>query len=134
MEKIFSDKTLDELLHLASQNPRLRVNLDLRDDPQEESQRMLNAIMPGSILPIHRHTTTSEVIMVLKGEFEIFYYDEKGNQTDSVILNPDSGTYGISIPAGQWHNSKANVPTVIIESKAGHYKPLEPADILIPEA
>ena len=61
-------------------------------------------------------------------------YDEKGNQTDSVILNPDSGTYGISIPAGQWHNSKANVPTVIIESKAGHYKPLEPADILIPEA
>ncbi len=133
MDNVINDPLLEELLRLADINPRLRQSLDLRDTPEESTQRMLNALAPGTILPVHRHNSTSETCILIKGKLKVIYYDNEGNETDFVELDPLKGVYGISIPAGQWHKAVALAPSVIIETKTGTYKPLEPSDILIPE-
>ena len=123
---------LDKLTEEAKASPRLRMNLDLRDSEKDTSQRMLNAIEPGSPLPIHRHQKTSETVVCLRGRLVEEYYDELERIcTESIELTPNGSVVALNIPAGQWHTVRALVSgTVILEMKNGAYEPLTDADIL----
>lgn len=126
---IIDQQTLDYLTAQAKESPRLRMNLDLRNSPEDGSQRMLNAIEPGTVLPIHRHRDTSETVVCLRGHFEEYFYDVNGQLTDTIDMVP-GGTL-INIPAGQWHNLRSlESGTVLLECKDGAYKPLGEEDIL----
>ena len=123
---------LDKLTEQAKASPRLRMNLDLRNDENDGSQRMLNAIEPGSPLPIHRHQKTSETVVCLRGRLvEEFYDDLERICTERIELSPNGPIVAINIPAGQWHTVRAlESGTVILEMKDGAYEPLSDVDIL----
>lgn len=123
---------LDDLTAKAKASPRLRMNLDLRNSNEDTSQRMLNAIEPGSPLPIHRHRDTSETVVCLRGRLVEEFYDElERTCTEAIELSPNGPVVAINIPAGQWHTVRAlESGTVIIEMKNGKYEPLSDVDIL----
>ena len=129
---VITKKILDELTEKAKASPRLRMNLDLRDSDTDGSQRMLNAIEPGSLLPIHRHQKSSEIMVCLKGKLRVEYYDELERIcTDSFIIEPNGTNVAVSIPIGQWHTVHAlESGTCILEMKNGSYEPLSDVDIL----
>ena len=120
---------LDALTARAKESPRLRMNLDLRNSPADGSQRMLNAIEPGTVLPIHRHPTTSETVVCLRGHFQEYFYDADGRLTETIDLRPGGNL--LNIPAGQWHNLESfESGTVLLEVKDGPYVPIGQEDIL----
>ena len=123
---------LDDLTAKAKESPRLRMNLDLRDSSEDSSQRMLNAIEPGSPLPIHRHQKTSETVVCLRGRLvEEFYDDLERTCTERIELSPNGPVVAPNIPAGQWHTVHAlESGTVILEMKNGKYEPISDVDIL----
>ena len=123
---------LDKLTEQAKESPRLRMNLDLRNSAEDTSQRMLNAIEPGSPLPIHRHKHTSETVVCLRGRLVEEFYDELERIcTDRIELSPNGPVVALNIPAGQWHTvTVLESGTVILEMKDGPYEPLGPEDIL----
>lgn len=123
---------LDQLTEQAKASPRLRMNLDLRDSEEDTSQRMLNAIEPGSPLPIHRHQKTSETVVCLRGRLVEEYYDELERIcTERIELSPNGPVVALNIPTGQWHTVRAlESGTVILEMKNGGYEPLTDVDIL----
>ena len=126
---IIDQHTLDALTTQAKASPRLRMNLDLRNSPEDQSQRMLNAIEPGTILPIHRHRTSSETVVCLRGHFVEYFYDSEGRQTDAIDMVP-GGTI-INIPINQWHNLVSlESGTVLLEVKDGPYVPIGPEDTM----
>ena len=126
---IIDQQALDELTARAKASPRLRMNMDLRNSPADQSQRMLNAIEPGTVLPIHRHRTTTETVVCLRGHFVEYFYDDAGRLTDTIDMVP-GGTL-INIPAGQWHNLESlESGTVLLEVKDGAYEPIGEEDIL----
>ena len=126
---IIDKEALDALTAAAKASPRLRMNLDLRNSPADLSQRMLNAIEPGTVLPIHRHRSTSETVVCIRGHFEEYFYDEAGNRTDVIDMRPGGNV--LNIPAGQWHSLESlESGTVLIEVKDGPYEPISQEDIL----
>jgi len=123
---------LNSLTEQAKASERLRMNLDLRDTDSDCSQRMLNAIEPGSKLPIHRHQKTSETMVCLRGKLLVEYYDELERRCiDSFVIEPSGVNVALNIPAGQWHTVHAlESGTVILEMKNGAYEPLSDVDLL----
>ena len=123
---------LDQLTEQAKASPRLRMNLDLRNSAEDTSQRMLNAIEPGSQLPIHRHQKTSETVVCLRGRLiEEFYDDLERTCTERIELSPNGPVVALNIPAGQWHTARAlESGTVILEMKNGKYEPIQDCDVL----
>ena len=122
---------LDELTAQAKSSPRLRMNLDLRNNPNDQSQRMLNALEPGTVMPIHRHRHSSETVVVLRGKVKWVYYNDKKEVTDTFIVAPGSDLVGLSVPKGQWHSLEClETGTVIFESKDGAFEPTRPEDVL----
>ena len=122
---------LDKLTAEAKASPRLRMNYDLRNSAEDQSQRMLNAIEPGSPLPIHRHKKTSETVVCLRGHLREIFYDDNGKVTETIDLAPASDCVALNIPAGQWHTVEAlESGTVIMEMKDGAYEPLQDCDVL----
>lgn len=123
---IIIQETLDTLTAQAKASPRLRMNLDLRNSSEDQSQRMLNAIEPGSPLPIHRHQKTSETVVCLRGRLVEEFYDELERIcTERIELSPGGPVVALNIPAGQWHTVQAlESGTVIMEVKDGAYEPL----------
>lgn len=126
------DKLLDSLTEQAKSSERLRMNMDLRNSPADTSQRMLNAIEPGSEVPIHRHCFTSETVVVLRGRLIEEFYDELECQCiDAIELSADGPVRALNIPAGQWHTVRVlESGTVIMEVKDGAFEPTAPTDIL----
>lgn len=124
---------LDDLTAQAQASPRLRMNLDLRNSPEDGSQRMLNAIEPGSPLPIHRHTKSSETVVILRGHLREVFYNDAGEVTEVIDLVPDGDCVAVNIPLGQWHSVEVlESGTVILECKDGPYEPLGEEDIFNP--
>ena len=122
---------MDELTAQAKASPRLRMNRDLRNSPEDKSQRMLNALEPGTPLPIHRHTKSSETVVCLRGHLREIFYDDKGEVTDVIDLKPCSDIVALNIPLGQWHTVEVlESGTVIMEVKDGAYEPLREEDVL----
>ena len=129
---IINQAILDKLTEEAKASPRLRMNLDLRNSDGDQSQRMLNAIEPGSPLPIHRHKDTSETVVCLRGRLVWEYYDELERIcTERIELSPNGQVVALNVPAGQWHTVKAlESGSVILEMKDGPFEPTGPEDIL----
>ena len=124
-----TQELLDNLTAQAQASPRLRMNMDLRNSAEDKSQRMLNAIEPGSPLPIHRHTKSSETVVCLRGRLVEDFYDEAGRLTESIELSPVGPVPALNIPLGQWHTVRSlESGTVILECKDGPYEPLKPED------
>ena len=122
---------MDSLSRQAKESPRLRQAFDLRTSPNDSSQRILNAVEPGTILPIHRHRGSTETIIVLRGKVVQHYYNDAGEKTASYVLAPQSDKVGMSVPVGQWHALESlEEGSVIFESKDGAYQPLSAEDIL----
>jgi len=123
---------LDTLTAQAKASPRLRMNFDLRNSDKDQSQRMLNAIEPGSPLPIHRHRYTTETVVCLRGRLVWEYYDELERIcTERIELSPNGPVVALNVPTGQWHTVRAlESGSVILEMKAGAYEPIGPEDIL----
>lgn len=122
---------LDNLTEQAKASPRLRMNLDLRNSDADQSQRMLNAIEPGSPLPIHRHRKSSETVVCLRGRLVEEFYSEAGELVDSVELAPGGPVVAVNIPIGQWHTVRVlESGTVIMECKDGAYEPQSPEDVM----
>ena len=122
---------LDDLTAQAQASPRLRMNYDLRNSAEDGSQRMLNAIEPGSPLPIHRHTKSSETVVCLRGRLQEVFYNDAGEETEVIELAPGSDCVALNIPIGQWHTVRVlESGTVIMEVKDGRYEALGPEDIL----
>ena len=129
---VINQAILDNLTEQAKASPRLRMNLDLRNSDADQSQRMLNAIEPGSPLPIHRHMKSSETVVCLRGRLvEEFYDNLERICTEAIELRPDGPVVALNIPIGQWHTVRAlESGTVIMEVKDGPYEPTGPEDIL----
>jgi cupin fold WbuC family metalloprotein len=126
-----TQELLDDLTAQAKASPRLRMNRDLRNSAEDGSQRMLNAIEPGSPLPIHRHRHSSETVVCLRGHLRELFYDREGRLTDSIDLIPNGPVVALNIPLGKWHTVEVlESGTVILECKDGAYEPLAPEDIL----
>ena len=123
---------LDNLTEQAKASPRLRMNMDLRNSDADQSQRMLNAIEPGSPLPIHRHRHTSETVVCLRGRLVWEFYDELERIcTETIELSPNGQVVALNIPAGQWHTVRAlESGSVILEMKEGAYEQLQDCDVL----
>ena len=129
------DKQLfDEIAKQAAVSPRLRMHYDLRNSADEQSQRMLNVLLPGTFVPIHRHADTSETIACLEGTCIERYYDSEGNETEAFVLSAGSDLPGLQIPAGQYHSLEVPAAwkekAVILEFKAGKYGEGEKGNIL----
>ncbi len=127
------DQTLlDNLTAQAKTSPRLRMNFDLRNSEADTSQRMLNAIEPGSVVPIHRHQKTSETVVVLRGRVVEEFYDELERTCSATFeVSPSGPVCALNIPAGTWHTLRSlESGTVILEVKDGAYEPIQDCDIL----
>ena len=149
MNMIIDKKILDELTERAKKSPRLRMNYDLRTSPDVQSQRMLNALEPGTVLPIHMHKETSETVVCVRGHFEEYLYTENDNANVNVNanLNPNPngrlvltevvdmvpGGVVLNIPVGQWHSLKClESGTVLLEAKDGAFRPLDDDEVFQP--
>ena len=126
---IITKDILDELTEKAKASPRLRCNLDLRNSSEDKSQRMLNALEPGTVMPIHRHKGSSETCVCVRGHFEEYFYDTEGRLTETVDMEP--GGVVLNIEAGQWHSLKClESGTILLEAKDGAYRPLDEDEVL----
>ena len=124
-----------ELLHQlslqAKENPRLRQNYDLRNSPEDQSQRMLNALEPGTVIPIHRHQESSETVIMIRGAIREHFYDNNGQETEFITLRYGDAIPILIIPKGAWHNLECLEPdTIIFECKDGRYQPAQEQNIL----
>ena len=127
---IIDQTILDDLTAQAKASPRLRMNMDLRNSPADGSQRMLNALEPGTPLPIHRHMKSSETVVCLRGHLREIFYDDSGVVTEVFDLAPGGPCVGLCIPLGQWHGVEVlESGTVILECKDGAYEPLGEGDV-----
>ena len=138
---IITKQILDELTTQAKTSLRLRCNLDLRNSTEDNSQRMLHALEPGTVMPIHRHKDTSETCVCVRGHFEEYLYGFKELRNDGT---PDPNSFGIvetidmypggpilNIEKGQWHSLKClESGTVLLEAKDGAYRPLNEDEIM----
>ena len=123
---------MDNLTAKAKTSPRRRMNMDLRNGIDDQSQRMLNAIEPDSVVPIHRHQKSSETVVCLRGRVVEEYYDELEHIcTETIELTPNGQTVALNIPAGQWHTIRSlESGSVVLEMKDGKFDPLTDVDIL----
>ena len=127
------NKLLDELTERAKASPRLRMNFDLRNSEKDLSQRMLNALEPGTVVPIHRHPKTSETIIILRGHAVEEFFDGTGRVVEETIdLKPGGECVAINVPLGRWHTiHPLESGTVILEVKDGPYEPMKEEDMLV---
>lgn len=130
--KIINKTLLDEVTRQAKESSRLRMNYNFHDSLEAKAQRLLNALEPGTLLPIHRHPHTAETYLLLRGKIRVIYYNNQKEVTESAILDPRCGMYGIHIPPNQWHTLEVlEEGTVIFEVKDGPYVPLGEKDMLL---
>lgn len=129
--QIIHKALLDHLSGQARKSSRRRMNFNFHECAESPSQRLLNALEPGTILPIHRHRHTAETYILLRGSIQVMFYDDAKKITDSVVLDCTKGDYGLNIPLGQWHSLEVlERGSVIFEAKDGPYSPLTEEDIL----
>ena len=129
---VINKDLLDALSAEAKKNPRLRQSYDLRNTPEDESQRMLNALEPGTVMPIHRHMSSSETVAILRGRICWHFYDDIGRKTESVVLDANGELRCLNIEKAKWHSLEClESGSVLLEAKDGIYKPLAEDEIML---
>lgn len=128
---VIDEKLLNEVSEKAKTSPRLRMNYNFHQSLDDKCHRMLNAVEPGTIVPIHRHLTKNESFVVLRGKVRVSTYNDDGSVIESVVLCQEEGRYGVDIPKNVWHNLESMAPnSVIFECKEGPFVPHEEEGIL----
>ena len=128
--KIIDTSLLDSVTEQATESPRLRMNHNFHDSTESKSQRLLNALEPGTEIPIHRNRNTAKTYILLRGTIRVLFYNNEREIIETIELNPLTGKYGVDIPAGQWHTLEVlESGTVIFEVKDGPYRALGEEDI-----
>lgn len=128
---IIDKKLLDDVSNKAKASERLRMNFNFHESLDSKAQRLLNALEPGTILPIHRHRHTAETYFLVRGKINVMFYSEEGVVTETFCLDPLDGRYGVQISKGQWHTLEVlESGSVIFEVKDGPYMPIEPSDVI----
>ena len=128
---VVDKKILDELSAKAEESARLRMAMDLRNTPEDQSQRMLNALEPDTMMPIHRHHASSETVVILRGKIEWFFYDDNGVETERVLLDANGEVRMLNVERDRWHSLVClESGSVLYESKDGPYHPLEEDEIM----
>ncbi len=127
---IIDNKLLDEVTAKAEESPRLRMNYNFHESLDAKAQRLINVLLPGTILPIHRHRHTDETYVLLRGKMMVVFYNDLGAQTERYLLDPTIGNFGVNIPKGQWHGIEVIEPSAIFEVKDGPYMPIAPEDTM----
>jgi len=129
---IIDKNVLDYLTAQAKVSSRLRMAMDLRNSPGDGSQRMLNALEPGTVMPIHRHLETTETVVLLRGKIEWIFYDEQGKETERVTLDANREPRMLNAEKGRWHSLVClESGSVLFETKDGPYHPLTEEEIMI---
>ena len=127
---IINEALLDDLTAQAKASPRLRMNYDLRNSAEDNSQRMLNALEPGTVMPIHRHLASSETVVLLRGRICWHFYDDAGHETESVVLDANEDIRCINVEKGRWHSlERLESGSVLLECKDGKYEGLRDSEI-----
>ena len=128
---VIDKNILDNLTVQAKSSPRLRQAYDLRNTPEDGSQRMLNALEPGTVIPIHRHLASSETVTLLRGKIRWHFYDDAGKETESVVLDANGDVRCINVEKARWHSLEClESGSVLLETKDGPYEPQQPEDVL----
>lgn len=128
---IIDEALLDDLTAQAKASPRLRMNYDLRNSAEDKSQRMLNALEPETVMPIHRHLASSETVVLLRGRICWHFYDDAGHETESVVLDANGDIRCINVEKARWHSLECmESGSVLLECKDGRYEPLREEEIL----
>lgn len=128
---ILDEKLLDGVTARAKASERLRMNFNLHDSLDAKAQRLLNALEPGTELPVHRHPHTAETYIILRGRFDVIFCDAQGREQERFALDPRKENYGIHVPKGQWHTLEVHESgTVLFEVKDGPYTPFAPEDVI----
>jgi len=127
---IINNELLDKVTAEAEASPRLRMNHNLHESLDAKAQRLINVLLPGTPLPVHRHRHTAETYVILRGKMFVVFYNDLGAQVERFLLDPSQGNYGVQIPKGQWHGVEVLEPSAIFEVKDGPYTPLGPEDTL----
>ena len=129
---VIDKELLDNLTAQAKINPRLRQSFDLRNSAEDKSQRMLNALEPGTVMPIHRHHASSETVVILRGKIRWIFYDDQGRITESTELRSDGDIRILNVEKDRWHSLECHESgSVLYESKNGPYHPLEEDEIMV---
>ena len=127
---VITKEILEELTEKAKANPRLRQAMDLRNSSEDGSQRMLNALEPGTVMPIHRHLASSETVIIIRGRIRWLFYDEQGRITESTELWSDGDVRMLNVEKGRWHSLEClESGSVLFEAKDGPYHPLEEDEV-----
>ena len=130
-DMVITKELLDWLTEQAKENPRLRCNLDLRNSTEDHSQRMLNALEPGTVMPIHRHHGSSETVVILRGRIKWIFYDDSGRETEQVTLDANGWPRMLNVEKDRWHSLVClESGSVLYESKDGPYHPLEEDEVM----
>ena len=128
---VLTTELLDQLSQKAKESQNLRMNFDMRNSTEDQSQRMLNALEPGTKVPIHRHRETNEVVILLRGSAKEIFFDEYGRVTQEFLLRAGVEPSAMSIPKGIWHTIECLEPgTVLFECKDGPFVPRLPEDTM----
>ncbi len=129
--EIIDQELLNSISEKAEVSPRLRMNHNFHSNFDSKAQCLLNALEPGTVLPVHRHQHTAETYILLRGSIKVFVYSENHELLNCTELNPKNGVYGVNISAGEWHTIEVlETGTIIFEVKEGPYKPLTVEDVL----
>ena len=129
--EIIDDQLLDEVSKQAKASPRLRMNHNFHKSLDEKCHRMLNAVEPGTEIPIHRHPTKVETFVILYGRVKVTTYNDKGELEDYVILSQENGQYGVNIPKNVWHTLEALESSMLFECKEGPFVSHEVEGIML---
>lgn len=121
---------IDEITLKAASSPRKRMNHNFHETLDAKAQRLINVLLPGTQLPVHRHTETAETYILISGNMKVLFYNDQGAVIETFHLDPLTGHHGVHIPVGQWHGIEVIEPSAIFEVKDGPYRPLTPDDIL----
>ena len=129
---VIGEEILDSLTAQAKASQRLRQNYDLRNSVSDGSQRMLNALEPGTVMPIHRHHGSSETVVIIRGCIRWIFYDENGNETERVTLDANGEPRMLNVEKNRWHSLEClESGSVLYESKDGGYRSLGPDEIMV---
>lgn len=130
--KVIDMDLLDKVSEEAKESPRLRMNFNFHQSLDDKCHRFLNAVEPGTIVPIHRHPTKDESFVLLRGRVMVYTYNDDGTIKDSIELNPNEGRYGVDIPKGIWHNLESlESGSIFFECKEGPFVPHEIDGVLV---
>ena len=129
--KVIDNNLIDSVVAQAKESPRLRMNYNFHESLDDKCHRLLNALEPGTVVPVHRHPTKDESFVILRGKIRVNTYNDAGEVTESVVLSPADGKYGVDIAKNVWHGVEClESGSVIFEVKEGPFVPRDKDGIL----